>query len=260
MAAYPDKLPADANCPTAIAPAPSPWGFWMTVLFSAVIILLWFAAQVITTIVFVVVAKIMHPEMDADSFKANGLLLAIATCVGAPVAIGGSAFFAGLRGGISLREYLHLQQPAKGQYTRWFIWLIGFAALSDVVTMLAGKPIVPEFMVEAYTSAGFAPLLWIATVIGAPIGEEVIYRGFMFEGILHSRAGAVGAIGIPAFLWASLHVQYDMYGIATVFVGGLLLGVARLKSKSLYVPVLMHALWGLIATVETAIYTGMVTN
>ena len=81
-----------------------------------------------------------------------------------------------------------------------------------------------------------------------------MFRGFLFKGLLYSKAGPVGAVVLSSLIWSALHMQYDLYGMATIFAGGLLLGLARLKSNSIYVPIVMHALWSLIATIETAVY------
>ena len=52
---------------------------------------------------------------------------------------------------------------------------------------------------------------------------------------------------------ASIHLQYDVYQIGTIFFIGILLGVARIRSGSLYVPLAMHTLINLLATVEAGI-------
>lgn len=59
---------------------------------------------------------------------------------------------------------------------------------------------------------------------------------------------------MSAALWAAIHVQYDLYGMATIFVFGLLLGAARLSTASLLVPLGMHALANLFATIEAAMW------
>jgi membrane protease YdiL (CAAX protease family) len=51
-------------------------------------------------------------------------------------------------------------------------------------------------------------------------------------------------------IWAAVHHQYDLYGIATIFVIGLLLGTARMKTDSVYPGIVMHALMNLIATIQ----------
>ena len=42
--------------------------------------------------------------------------------------------------------------------------------------------------------------------------------------------------------------------MTTVFAIGILLGIARLKTDSIHLVMVMHSLAGLVATVETALY------
>ena len=111
-------------------------------------------------------------------------------------------------------------------------------------------------MTTAYETAGFLPLLWFALICLAPMFEEIFFRGFMFSGIRHSRLGGAGAILITSLVWAGIHLQYDAYQMATIFAGGLLLGTARLKTNSVYLTIGMHAIWNILATIETAVAAG----
>jgi membrane protease YdiL (CAAX protease family) len=86
--------------------------------------------------------------------------------------------------------------------------------------------------------------------------EEVLFRGFLFEGVLHSRLGAGGAVGFTSLVWALTHVQYDAYDIATIFVSGLLLGYVRLKTGSLYATIFLHGLMNLVAMLEAVVVLG----
>src|SRR3954467_843869 len=55
-------------------------------------------------------------------------------------------------------------------------------------------------------------LFWllVATVVAAPIGEEVMFRGFLFRGL--ARPGwEIHAIGATALVWALLHTQYSLF-------------------------------------------------
>jgi membrane protease YdiL (CAAX protease family) len=54
-------------------------------------------------------------------------------------------------------------------------------------------------------------------------------------------------------VWSALHTQYDLYGIALIFLGGLLLGYARLRGGSAYVPIAMHVVQNLVATLEVGV-------
>jgi hypothetical protein len=151
-----------------------------------------------------------------------------------------------------VKEYLALNPLSWRATARWCAALAGMVVLSDALTTLLNRPLVPEVMVQLYRTAGFPPLFWLAVVVAAPLGEETFFRGFLFKGILHSPLGSVGAVVLTALLWAVIHQQYDVYGVATVFVAGLLLGYARLRTNSIYSGVVMHALMNLIATIEVA--------
>jgi len=244
----------DISCGDIGEGEPSPWGFWATIGFSFLTIIILLVAQIVVAIAFAVVAKVRHPDIDLHSFGSNGLLLAIATCVSMPPTIAMSLLFAKLRKNITVKEYFCLYKPEQGQYIKWSVAVLMLALCSDALTVVLGRPIVPEFMVDAYTTAHFTPLLWFAVVIAAPLVEETIFRGFVFKGIQKSRIGAVGAILVSSAGWSALHIQYGLYGVGTIFVSGLLLGTARLRSNSIYVPIMMHAIWSLIATIEVAIY------
>lgn len=230
-----------------------PWGPWATLGWGVLIGVGWTGAQILGAILFVIIVMVQTGGATPDSkaLEMDGRLLAIATCFSAPAGVGLSVMFAWMRKGPSVREYLGLVWPGKRIILRWCIWLLLFVAVSDTLTSLLGRPIVPDFMTEVYQSAGWAlPLLWIALVIGAPFGEEFMFRGFLFTGLSESRVGPYGAMAITSAIWAVIHMQYDFYGIATLFVGGIFLGWARWKTGSLWLCVLLHALMNLIATIQ----------
>jgi CAAX protease family protein len=107
-------------------------------------------------------------------------------------------------------------------------------------------------MVDLYRMA-WLPGLLPALVAFAPIGEETLFRGFLFKGIAASRAGPIAAIIISAIAWAPLHVQYDWYGVGTIAVMGLFLGIVRHATGSLYLTMLLHAVANAVATLEIVI-------
>jgi hypothetical protein len=97
-------------------------------------------------------------------------------------------------------------------------------------------------------------LLWVAVVVCAPWGEEIFFRGFLFKGWLHTSLGGWGTVVLTSLIWAAIHTHYDLYAITTVFAAGLLLGYARLRTGSLYPPILMHTLMNVVAMVQTAYF------
>jgi uncharacterized protein len=251
----------DTEMPPLIEPPARPWGFWATLGFTALAIVAMLGVEIVVTLIFVVVGSMRGSIPDPHSLESNGQLISVASMLATPVTIGLAVLFAAIRRGITVRQYLALRKPAAGQYFRWIVAILLLAACSDALTVhVLGKPIVPEWVTKTYSTAGFAPLIWLAIVVVAPLGEEFVFRGFLFKGVMASRLGPIGAIVLSSLAWSSLHIQYDLYGVATTFVTGLLLGAARWKSDSLYVPMAMHLVSNLVATVEAAVCVRMMAG
>ncbi|MDD5700898.1 MAG: CPBP family intramembrane metalloprotease, partial [Dehalococcoidales bacterium] len=111
-----------------------------------------------------------------------------------------------------------------------------------------------DFMVQTYETAVWLPLLWIAVIIFAPVFEEMFFRGFLLVGLKESRIGAPGAIVLTSITWAALHIQYDAFGLISILVLGIVLGIVRLKTGSLWSTIFLHSLWNTMAMVQTALY------
>jgi uncharacterized protein len=153
-------------------------------------------------------------------------------------------------------EYFALVRPRMGAVTTGIVGIIIIIALTDAYLFLSGHAIVSTFQSEAYTSAaseGWLALLWVATVLVAPAGEEITFRGFLFRGFVRSDRTAWPAIVVISLLWASLHLQYDWTGIAEIFVAGLFLGWVRWRSGSTLLTFLLHSLFNIEGMVETVL-------
>ncbi len=242
--------------PTPVAPRP--WGFWATLGWSMTVMGLLLLVQVVVVVGAIVAAKTRNPGLDIRSLnlESNGLLLSIATIVSAPVGVGLILLLIRIRR-YPISQYLALKCPSMATASKWAILLLVFAASCDGFYWLVNRSIVPPFMVEAYKTAGSLPLLVFTLLVAAPVLEEILFRGFMFHGIACSRLGAFPAVLITAAAWAVIHVQYDWVGMAAIFLGGILMGIARLKARSVILTMLLHALQNLLATIEVVVYMRM---
>jgi membrane protease YdiL (CAAX protease family) len=153
-------------------------------------------------------------------------------------------------------SYLGLTLPRK----RDLILSVGIVMIVGVAVDAAGKILgvnpVTQFQLDIYRSAraaGWLPWLVIAIVVVGPIGEETLFRGFLFRGWYRSPRDTWVAIGTTALLWALSHAQYNLYLIGQVFVFGLLLGWFRLKSGSTLLTMVLHGLVNFVATFETVV-------
>ncbi len=119
------------------------------------------------------------------------------------------------------------------------------AALTAVDHLGLGRPLPDEWITSVWNSIGswpvFVLLIFVLPAV-APISEEILMRGFLFRGLQYSKVGAVGAVLISSLVWAALHIQYDILDIFYVFLGGVVLGGARLKTGSLYRTIAVHSI------------------
>jgi membrane protease YdiL (CAAX protease family) len=230
----------------------SPWGLWAT--FGWVIL-----AILLSSIAGLIVVLIWRPDAitggTTDMLK-DGPLISITTIASAIVQVATLALAARLAHWPA-GEYLGLVRPATRPALIAIAVLIVFLLGYDALTYLLGRDIVTPFQVDTYRAArdgNALPLLWLTFVLVAPIAEEIMFRGFLFRGWVRSESSAIPAIVVISLLFAAMHVvQYDWFGILQVFFIGLLLAIARWRSGSTLLTILMHALANLWATIETMI-------
>ena len=90
-------------------------------------------------------------------------------------------------------------------------------------------------------AAGKLPMHWLflLAVVAAPLCEEFIFRGLIFSGLRRS-ANLAPAMLMSAALFAIIHPPVSML---PVFVLGLCTAYAYEKTRSLFAPVLAHAVY-----------------
>jgi len=89
-------------------------------------------------------------------------------------------------------------------------------------------------------------LFWLAfpaVTIGAPLAEELVFRGQLFAALVRSRAGHSGAILITSALWSLLHITEPWLAVGIIFMMGLALGALLVRFGSLWVTIACHAIW-----------------
>jgi hypothetical protein len=236
---------------------PRIWGLSATLLWSALVILLFVAAQIVCMILYIAAGSgtLAPTEMSeiVKSLAEDGDLLSLSTFATTLVTAAAVTAIIKLRRGSDLKDYLGLALPDRRQLWQWIVAIIAFNALSDLLSIALGKPLVPEFLLNAYSSSESTWAFWAALVVAAPLGEELLFRGFLLRGLAASRLGEYGAVVVTSVAFAMMHVQYDFYGIATVIVLGIFFGMARIKTGSLLLAMILHALANLEATAEAAV-------
>ncbi|NVJ60244.1 MAG: CPBP family intramembrane metalloprotease [Gammaproteobacteria bacterium] len=96
-------------------------------------------------------------------------------------------------------------------------------------------------LMEFFSSGQATWLLILSVIMIAPLFEELLFRGFMYQGLKSTTNNTLIAIFIPNSVWCLMHMaQYNSIGLLVIFSVGMFFGYARWKFDNLTVPILMH--------------------
>jgi membrane protease YdiL (CAAX protease family) len=234
------------------------WGPWQTTGLGIAIFLIYAAAQVVVLFAFAATKFALNPGLGISriisDLSANGLVVSLSVIASATIGVILIIVFVRARRRASISEYLGLKSITKRTALINLAVIAGLIVLLELIGSAVGRSGDSGFSVDIYQTPGAPVLLWLASVIFAPVFEETFFRGFLFAGWLGSHIGAVATIVLTAVLWAALHMQYDLYGMASIFILGIAFGIVRLKTGSLWSTLLMHSAWNLAAMIGAALY------
>jgi len=190
-------------------------------------------------------------------FSGDGVAVTLVIVVSTPVQVALLALFAQRAGGVAA-DYLGWTRPRRSEVVFGVTAIIAVIVVTNAVSWLLGRGLVTQFQSDIYrtaAAAGWLPMLWLwlAVVVATPIGEETLFRGFLFRGWLRTPRDAWPVIVITSLLWALIHVQYDWYVTGQVFVFGVLLGWMRWATGSTLLVILLHGVINLEGMIETVV-------
>ena len=158
-----------------------------------------------------------------------------------------------LKGTLTVGEYLRIKKPTGKEVFMWTAVTLAVLFLEGLIAELAQRP-VNQFTLDAYDSSISLVLLLIVLCVFAPLFEETLFRGFMLSGMAPKEGCPASILVLSAGLWAAIHAQYDYFDGAIVFVSGLVLGSAYIRTKNLVIPIYMHALMNLISYIQLLLF------
>ena len=183
-------------------------------------------------------------KLEGISFFEKYLSVWVAFCIIAGVAIG--KFLPQIPNFLSRFEYAQVSIPIA-----ILIWLMIFP-------MMLGMMLVSEFLVSRIPIEGefFGPLydqmsdafstiatdtagIYLLTVLFAPFLEEILFRGIIQKGLINKGVKPAKAIIFSALAFGIFHL--NPWQTVNAFLLGLVLGVVYYKTKSLLMPILLHA-------------------
>ena len=186
-------------------------------------------------------------------FGSDGGAVTTIILVSTPIEIALLALWASQRSD-NAAAYLGLVMPRRSDVVFGLLAVVALIVVADTVSWLLGRDLVTSFQNDIYrtsTSVSAMVLLWLAVIVVAPVGEEILFRGFLFRGWLRAPRDTWPTIVVTGALFALLHVQYDWFVIGQVFLFGLLLGFMRWASGSTLLTILLHATINFEGMLET---------
>jgi membrane protease YdiL (CAAX protease family) len=146
-----------------------------------------------------------------------------------------------------VRQALRLDPPDGG--TRAYLFAVVvmapvIAAINILAYVVHPDHYLSDFKIFLDTARGPWPGL-AATAIGAgaPLSEEMLFRGFLLTSATATGLGYWPAAAIVNIAWTALHVQYSIIGILEVFAIGFYLSWTLWRTGSLLVPLVCHAVY-----------------
>ena len=215
------------------------WGFWMTCV--------WFAMYLLVTQLVLSVGVITGFAVRADvplqwsaikRFANGSELMIMVSLIVNILSVPFIALMVFSKKGSRWIDYMAWRRVGIFRVFGWVFLSLLVVYLSGVLHHLMGWPD-SGFMKEV--GLGQSPIVLIlAVAVAAPICEELVFRGFMYAGFERSL-GAWPAVILTSVVFTLMHWQYNPYELIHILLLGLVLALARMRTRSMWTPMVMHA-------------------
>lgn len=148
-------------------------------------------------------------------------------------------------GGVEPEDIGLRRSAIKPLYT--FLFLLGFTALMLVLesfyeswTGYGGQGAIEQWLMAVVKEGtGVQAAAIAAVVVGAPLVEEFIFRGYL-QSALMGKVPAAVAVASSGAVFAAFHMDLEAFPL--LFASGLMLGLVYQLTRSLWPPLLLHML------------------
>jgi membrane protease YdiL (CAAX protease family) len=215
----------------------TPYGPWTTVGLAAAVVM---GSSILAGLMLQMVGVTPDPDTATSGTMAWSVISDL-------LGIAALAKLVDLRAPGQAAPYLAVRPFATADAKRWLAVMAAFFLaewiIEAVLRPMLDMPAPPNWL----DNANLSPLLLMALVITGPIYEELLFRGFVLEGLAPTPLGASGSLVLSTLAWTMLHWQYDTVSLIMVFGSGLLFGLARLATGSLLLAILLHMTWNAVS-------------
>lgn len=104
---------------------------------------------------------------------------------------------------------------------------------------------------ELFSNPITLALTLISTCIVAPILEELVFRGWLYNVLRKKNISASIAVIMPSLFFSLIHLQYQHAStFIAIFISGTMFGLFRIKMRNVSYSIMSHAIMNLCATLS----------
>ncbi len=238
----------------------NPQGLWYAIAAAVGLLLLHQGLQAALSYGVLQVLVGSETPTPRDAVKASLVVIFPASLI-----VVAAAWWLAERGGYNPVEVLNLRWP-RITLLGWIVLMLGFMmamylSILAVVLVLGidlaqytpgpngespktgSAGLVKEAMFDIARNPTMFFLVFPSVAIGAPLAEELIFRGQLFSALSRTKLGVLGATLLTAVIWSLLHVTEPWLSIALISMMGLAFGWMMYRFGSLWVPIILHGMW-----------------
>ena len=212
---------------------------WWDIL---IMLLLFAVAQMVFGQILQLAGVVMPSTSDVDAVdvetfmneqSALGRYMALVHLFSFLFSIGVLWLYARLRGG---KGVIHIRHKASGFNPSVILVGVMWLMASQVVL----EPLFEFFPADESTEIGRGMWAAFTAIVSAPILEELLCRGVLFE-VLNRRWGVKVSILVSALFFGLLHIG-NLANAVVAIVAGFIFGALYVRTSSLYVTIIIHAI------------------
>lgn len=177
-------------------------------------------------------------QQQMNELMENGDVIAEVTMWSGIVCSAAVLILVGIWKKSNITEVLAIRAAPVQQFAKWLgIFILVMAGIELLGLIL--PDLHSDFMDKVMRSVTDKAGLIIGVGIMAPVFEELLLRGLLLHSVRRISTEHI-AIAVSAFVFTILHLQYEVLIMLLILPLGVVLGYARTRTGSIWVPIVLH--------------------
>ena len=146
-------------------------------------------------------------------------------------------------------DALAVRPPISGEWRDYILPFIVVSTLIRIYYFL--NPLLPNLPIRLIFPSAMVTgnaIIISSVIIIAPITEEAIFRGYLFDAFARNFGGGV-SVALTSLLFALAHIrqlEFEIVPTAIILILGVMFGILRYRTKSLLAPIVFHGIYNLV--------------